>query len=229
MKALLIGLDSHTANSVAIVFRARWPGTHLIRAETGRQGLRDVGDLCPDFIIVDISLPDVHWLELVEKARAASDGVLIAVARGGNDTELVAALEAGADDYLETSTNETLLGARLGAALRRARGFATAAEPSLRCGSLVINPDSFEVHIDGQPLYLTPTEFKVLHHLARSKGHVVTQQALESMIWGSRDQFSTDCLRKYIRRLRQKLEEAPSLAVEIVTLPRIGYKLVESR
>lgn len=229
MKAAFVGLDASMANSVALGLRVRWPDTQVIAAETGRQGLQDVGALSPDLVMLDIALRDVHWLELVEKVRAASDAVLIVLAREVNDTELVAALEAGADDCLDPYLNGTLLIARVGAALRRARGFATAAQSALKCGSLVINPESFEAHIDGQPLYLTPTEFKVLHHLARSKGQVVTQQALESMVWGSRDRFSTDCLRKYIRRLRQKLEEVPAMGVEIVTLPRIGYKLVESR
>jgi len=229
MKALLIGLNLHVANSIAVSLRVRWPDTQVVGAETGRQGLQDVSDLSPDLIMVDTALPDVHWLELVERLRAASDAVLVVLAKEANDTELVAALEAGADDYFDPSVNGRSLLARTGASVRRARGFATAGQPALRCGNLIVNPEAFEVRIDGEPLYLTPTEFKVLHHLARSKGRVVTQQALESMVWGSRDQFSTDCLRKYIRRLRQKLENAPNLGAEIVTLPRIGYKLVESR
>jgi len=229
MKALLIGLDLHVANSITVSLRARWPDTQVIGADTGKQGLRDVSDVVPDLIMVDTALPDVHWLELVERLRAASDAVLVVLAREANDTELVAALEAGADDYFDPSVNGRSLIARTGASVRRAQGFATAGQSALRCGNLFVNPETFEVCIDGQPLCLTPTEFKLLHHLTRSKGRVVTQQALESMVWGSRDQFSTDCLRKYIRRLRQKLETAPNLGVEIVTLPRIGYKLVESR
>lgn len=229
MKALLIGLDLHVVNSMAVTLRVRWSDTQVIRAETGKQGLRDVSDLSPDLIMVDINVQDVHWLALVEKLRASSDAVLMVLTREANDTELVAALEAGADDYLDPSRNGRSLLAKIGAGLRRAQGFGTARDPALTCGNLIVNPESFEARVDGQALSLTPTEFKVLHHLARSKGHVVTQQALESMVWGSRDRFSTDCLRKYIRRLRQKLENAPNLGVEIVTLPRIGYKLVESR
>jgi two-component system KDP operon response regulator KdpE len=229
MKALLIGLDLHVANSITVSLRVRWPDSQVIGTDTGKQGLRDVSDLCPDLIMVDTALPDVHWLELVERLRAGSDAVLVVLAREANDTELVAALEAGADDYFDPSGNGRTLIARTAASMRRAQGFATAGQSALRCGNLIVNPETFEVRIDEEPLYLTPTEFKLLHHLARSKGRVVTQQALESMVWGSRDQFSTDCLRKYIRRLRQKLENTPNLGVEIVTLPRIGYKLVESR
>jgi two-component system KDP operon response regulator KdpE len=228
MRALLIGLDIHLANSIAVSLCVRWSDTQVIEAETGKQGLRDVSDLSPDLIMLDMTVRDIHWLELIEKLRTASDAFLMVLTTEADDTELVAALEAGADDYLDSSLNGRSLVARVGAGLRRAQGFAIAGDPALRCGNLMVNPESFEVRVDGQVLHLTPTEFKVLHHLARSKGRVVTQQALESMVWGSRDQFSTDCLRKYIRRLRQKLESASNLGVEIVTLPRIGYKLVES-
>ena len=96
----------------------------------------------------------------------------------------------------------------------------------MRCGDLAIDPETHEAHLNGRPLYLTPTEFKLLHHLAQRQGRLVTQQALESVIWGSSDDLYIDVLRKHVQRVRRKLESLRGGNMTITTVPRVGYKLV---
>ena len=228
MRALFVGLDYHVVKSFTLTLRVRWPDAEVVLADTGRQGLRDVSELSPDLVILAPELSDIDVLELIEKVRSASDAVVIALATADDDSDIVATLEAGADDCFPASMNGTRFLARIGAAMRRAGTLKDPRDGLLVCGGLEIKPKSFEVFSDGKPLHLTPTEFKVLYHLAKGRGEVVSQHALGSIIWGSSDQFSTDCLRKYIRRLRQKLDGSPNMRAGIVTIPRIGYRLVES-
>ena len=97
----------------------------------------------------------------------------------------------------------------------------------MRAGSLCINPDTFEAFLGDDSIFLTPTEFRLLYHLMRNKGRVLTHQALQELTWGSEGPFYRGALRKYIQRLRSKLHPFED-SVNIISIPRVGYRLDES-
>lgn len=224
-KALFVGEEEGAASRVTRSLRLRWPDLEVAVADTASRARRLLADNPPDAIFVSEALSDTAALALVGEIRAASDTVIIVVGSGRDEADIVEALEAGADDYLSTPISESLVVARVCAALRRARKVTPEEGVSVTCGDVVIDPQTHEVHLKGKPLYLTPTEFKLLYHFARYQGRVVTQQALESVVWGHSDNLYVDVLRKHVQRLRRKLESRRGVHITIATIPRIGYKL----
>ncbi len=224
-KALFVGEGKGAASRVTRALRLRWPDLEVAVADTASRARRLLADNPSDAIFVSAALADTAPLALVGEIRAASDVVIIVVGSGRDEADIVEALEAGADDYLSTPISESLLVARVCAALRRATKLTPEEGTSVTCGDVVIDPQTHEVHLKGKPLYLTPTEFKLLYHFARHQGLVVTQQALESVVWGYSDKLYVDVLRKHVQRLRQKLESRRGVHMTIATIPRIGYKL----
>lgn len=228
MRVLLIAFDAREGNIIKLTLRQRWPEAEIVGVGNGEQGLAHLQEMQPNLVLASMTLPDMDGLSLLQKIRAYSDAVLVALDSDGNDTNLVAALEAGADDYLRTPIVGVQLVARVGAALRRAGRPDGQSELAVRCGDLQLNLATYEACLGGTALYLTPTEFKLLYHLAKNSNRIVSSTALERLVWGSDDRFSVDSLRKYIQRLRRKLQAAPGKMVRIETAPRYGYKLTES-
>lgn len=229
MRALILAEEQHLAASIALALHLRWPELEVMVADTARRGRRALADDPPDLVFVCAALPDTDALALIREMRAASDVVLFLVGSGGKDEDVAEALEAGADGYLCTPISESLVVATVSAALRRARRMTGEEEPAVKCGDLVIHPESHEVRLAGKPLYLTPTEFKLLYQLAQQQGRVVTQQALEGIVWGCSDKLYIDVLRKHVQRLRRKLELPRRGHVTITTVPRVGYKLTHKK
>ena len=228
-KALFVGEEEGAASHVTRALRLRWPDLEVAVADTASRALRLLADNPSDAIFVSAALSDTAAVALVGEIRAASDILIFVVGSGRDEADIVEALEAGADDYLSTPISESLLVARVCAALRRATKVTPEEGVSVTCGDVVINPQTHEVHLKGKPLYLTPTEFKLLYHFARHQGRVVTQQALESVVWGYSDRLYVDVLRKHVQRLRQKLESRRGVHITIATIPRIGYKLTNKQ
>jgi len=230
MRALLVGCDGHTALSIRLALRLRWPELELIAEKAGQQGLRLVHDLSPELVFIAIEPPpsDLDSLEFLQEMRPISDAVLIAVSDRPSDIELTAALEAGADEYLSLPVNGPVLLARVTAALRRAKKPLEPGQLSLAGGRLQLHPLSYEATVAGQPLRLTPTEFKLLHCLARERGHVVAHEALQKAIGDDGYSGSLDCVHKYIQRLRQKLRAALGDDIRLLSVPRVGYQLIDT-
>lgn len=230
MKALILTAgDESIVSGIRWALRLRWPDLELAVADTAHRGRRFLADDAPDVVFVSAALSDIDALALVTEIRTAtSDVVSILVGSGDDEMAVVEALEAGADDYLSTPISESLLVAKVWAALRRARKL-TAEGTAVKCGELVIDPENHEVRLSGRPLYLTPTEFKLLYHLAQHQGRVVTQRALEQAIWGASDRLYIDVLRKHLQRLRRKLESPRRGRMTITTVPRVGYKLAQQK
>lgn len=222
MRVCLIGLDAKTSDTIALNLRLRWPDLEAYRAN----GAQPVHQLCsagPDLIVVNATA--VGGAQAVSEICKSCDTAIIVMAAEPDETELVEVLEAGADDYLGLSASAPQLVARVSAALRRAQKPKERPEPSLECGDLQVSPNNHEVRVNGQPIHLTPTEFKLLCYLVKNKGRLVTHEALQVLLWGSEGRYYVDCLRKYVQRVRQKIEEAGSLGFRIETIPRTGYRL----
>lgn len=225
MKALVLGDEQDARANISLALRLRWPDAELAVAEAPRHARRMLADYPLDVLFVSATHPDFDALSLVQKFREDSDIVIFVIGSSCEDMETVEALEAGADDYLSMPISASLLVARVCAALRRARQVTAEERPAVKCGELVIDPENHEARLNGRPLYLTPTEFKLLYHLAQHQGRLVTQQALEDTVWGSSDRLYIDVLRKHVQRLRQKLEAPRRGRMTITTIPRVGYKL----
>jgi DNA-binding response OmpR family regulator len=138
----------------------------------------------------------------------------------------VAAVEAGADDYMQVPVSSALFVARARAALRRAFRFNDAEERVATCGDLQVDPARHEASVNGRCLRLTATEFKLLLYMARRGGRVARNESLRNLIWGGDAEVYGPCLRKYIQHLRRRLEEIPDCTISIVTVSRVGYKLM---
>jgi two-component system KDP operon response regulator KdpE len=229
MNALIVAEKGRLASSVSLALRLRWPDLKRASADTASEGRRILSKNHPDVLFVSAQLPDAGALTLVEEIRHDSDVVVFVIGTSHEKSDIVEALEAGADDYLSTPISESLLVARVCAALRRTNKSGAEQESALQCGELAIEPEYHEARLKGKPLYLTPTEFTLLYHLARGQGRLVTQRALEGAIWGQADNLYIDVLRKHVQRLRRKLESPRGSHVTIATVPRIGYKLMQNK
>lgn len=223
LRVSLVGFDAKTAKCIAMNLRVRWPDcafTHLAADSRLEQIATDRSQ------VIFLSTTDGRSLGLIKKLASSSEALIFAIAEEPDDNELIEVLEAGADDYIAAQVSAPELVARVSAALRRLQPSDEHEEAQLLCADLRVNPLTHEVFLADQPLHLTPTEFKVLYHLVKNKERLVAHETLQGLIWGSDSKFYGDNLRKYIQRLRRKLEGCQSPHVRIVTVPATGYRLM---
>nr|WP_314073968.1 response regulator [uncultured Roseococcus sp.] len=194
-----------------------------LRADNAREGLRLAASRGPDCILLDLGLPDLDGKEMLERLRAFSRVPVIVVSARDREAEKVAALDAGADDYVEKPFGLAELLARLRAATRRALQ-AEAPSPTVTTGVLEVDLEHRMVRVAGARVAVTPREWDLLAALARDLGKVVTQRHLLTAVWGPAHAEDAQYLRVYVGQLRQKLGEAARL---LRTEPGVGYRLVE--
>jgi two-component system KDP operon response regulator KdpE len=177
----------------------------------------------PDAVILDLVLPDGSGIEVARELRARGDGPILVLSVIGEEAEKVAALDAGADDYVEKPFGIDELLARLRALLRRA---GPSTEPVLEIGGLVIDLDKRLVTVDGRRAQLTPNEFDLLRVLAQNEGKLMTHPAILRAVWGPAYGGESHYLHVYVSQLRRKLEADPSRPRYLLTEPGAGYRLV---
>lgn len=200
-------------------------GYEAERAEDAQNALRLAATRNPALILLDLGLPDMDGQDVIPRLRAFCAAPIIVVSAREHENEKVAALDAGADDYVEKPFALSELLARMRASLRRAAGHARPEAPILRVGPLEIDLERRLARIDGgDPLRLTPREWGLLAVLAKSPGRVLTQQQLLTAVWGPAHAEDAQYLRVYIGHLRQKLEGAAGL---LRTEPGVGYRFGE--
>ncbi len=203
------------------------PGRPWFRDHGGDDRARSLKLLeteAPDIILLDLMLPDVDGFDLCRQMREMSPvGIIVVSARGG-ERDKVAALNAGADDYMTKPFGIEELLARILATLRRTRP-AVVAQPAspLTVGDLVIDLASQQVTRGALPVHLTPTEFALLRELATNRGKLLTHAHLLKRVWGPGYESEIEYVRVYVRRLRAKLEVEGSPPL-ILTQPRVGYR-----
>lgn len=199
-------------------------GWTVDEAENGEEALSRFAQAPTDVVLIDIMLPDIDGFEVCRAIRRSSDVPIIMVTARDDTHDVVAGLEAGADDYLTKPFAPKELSARIRALLRRART-ADPASPHLRFGDLEVIPDQGVVRRDGQEVHLTKTEFKLLVELASSPGKVFSRETLLDKVWGY-DYFADGRLVDvHIRRLRTKVEGDAANPRHVVTVRGLGYKL----
>jgi two-component system KDP operon response regulator KdpE len=220
--ALIIDDEVQIRRLLRIVLEAE--GYRVLDAESGRQGLSDVALRRPDVILLDLGLPDIDGMDLLKRLREWSRvPVLILSVRDGPEDK-VAALDAGADDYVTKPFESAELLARLRAIQRRAPSGTE--DPYFQIGHLTIDFNSRAVTVKGREVKLTATEYALLKVLALHAGKVVTHKQLLREVWGPNAEEQSQYLRVYMNHLRKKIEISNVPDKLLRTEPGIGYRLV---
>jgi two-component system KDP operon response regulator KdpE len=199
-------------------------GYRLVEAETGAEGLALATSHNPEVVVLDLGLPDLDGLEVTRRLREFARVPIIVLSARGREEDKVAALDAGADDYVTKPFSTAELLARVRVALRHAEG-REPDDPVLTFGALTIDLSRREVLQGGAPLQLTPLEYRLLTTLARNAGRVMTHRQLLTEVWGPGHGDDTHYLRVYMAQLRRKVEPEPSNPQLLLTEPGVGYRL----
>jgi two-component system, OmpR family, KDP operon response regulator KdpE len=192
-------------------------------AADGESALDTLNDFRPDLVITDLQMPELGGLELCRKIRTFSQVPIIVLSVKGEEITKVAALDAGADDYVTKPFGMEELLARVRAALRRAPS-EKQEETRLEAGDFLIDLSTYQVTVRGEEVHLTPKELELLTYLLRNHGKVLTHQKILRAIWGENSVEQTEYLRVFLGNLRKKIEPTPADPRYIVTEPRVGYR-----
>jgi two-component system KDP operon response regulator KdpE len=204
----------------------RAAGYDVDTADTAEGALAAAAMRPPDAVILDLVLPDGSGTDVARELRTWSSAPVIVLSAVGDESEKVAALDAGADDYVTKPVGIDELLARLRAALRRA---GPAGEPVLSVGDLEVDLERREVRVAGSPVHLTPHEFDLLRYLARNEGKLLTHRMILQEVWGPGYADAKNILHVNVSQLRRKLEADPSRPRHLLTEPGVGYRLVDPK
>ena len=201
-------------------FQVKW-------ALDGAEGLEQVARWRPDVIILDLGLPDMDGVAVCQAVRGWSQTPIIVLSVRDGDAQKVAALNAGADDYLTKPFSMPELAARVRVALRHAARLADGAPPEARfqTDGLAIDFERRLVTVDGVAVHLTPTEYETLKYLAQNAGRVISHQTLLRAVWGPQYAQEAHYLRVFVGQIRRKIEPTPANPRYILTEPGVGYRL----
>jgi len=201
----------------------REAGFDVVAAQSAQAALDAAALHPPEAAIIDLVLPDGDGVDVCRQLRTWSQMPIIVLSAVGDEEVKIAALDAGADDYVTKPFHPRELVARLNAVLRRVAG--NLDEPTIRVDGLEIDLAARTVRRDGAPVHLTPTEYDLLRILARNRGRLLTHRALLSEVWGPQYADDTQALRTHIANLRRKLEPAGEPHY-IRTDARVGYRFI---
>jgi two-component system KDP operon response regulator KdpE len=199
-------------------------GYSVPEAENGSAGLNAVAHVRPDVIVLDLGLPDMSGLEVLQTIRSWSNVPVIVLSIQADEEQKVHLLRSGADDYMAKPFGIAELAARCEAALRRYHK-AVDKDPVVRTGPLTIDLVSRAVTLDGRHVTLTRKEYQLLHLLASHLGLVITHNQLIKDLWGNSSPDNVQYLRTLVRKLRQKLEVDPSQPKLLISESGVGYRL----
>lgn len=228
-RILIVEDDEDTLEVLAHIVRGE--GFEVVQAKNGKQAMQIIKKRGADLVVLDRRLPDMDGLQVCEYARKICPVPIIILSALTSETDKVASLNVGADDYIDKPFQPGELTARIRAQLRRFRlGETTRGERELvRAGDLVLDPSSYEATIGEDPVRLTRLEFELLYMLARQAGQAVPREKLLEAVWGKTSYIYPEGLNVHIRRLRRKIEKDPDHPVRLLTVRTIGYKLVAPR
>jgi two-component system KDP operon response regulator KdpE len=212
--------DPQLLRALRITLRAA--GYDVDTAPDGRSALRAAAGAHPDVVVLDLGLPDLDGTEVLAGLRPWFAGPVLVLSARAESRDKVAALDAGADDYVAKPFDMGELLARLRALLRR--GAAEPAEPVVATDHFTVDLASHQVTVEGRPVRLTPTEWGLLTVLVRNPGRLVGQRQLLQEVWGPAYQRETNYLRVYMAQLRRKLEPDPARPRYLRTEPGMGYR-----
>jgi len=220
--ALIIDDEPQIRRLLRVTLEAN--GYRVFDAATGQDGLVQAAQRRPDVILLDLGLPDLEGGEVLKRLREWTLVPVIILSVRDREDEKVAALDAGADDYVTKPFNTAELLARLRAALRHTQP--QGADAIFHAGNLEVDLASRLVRKSGEEVKLTPIEYSLLRLFVTHAGKVLTHRLLLTEVWGAKSIEQTHYLRVHIAHLREKLEANPSAPELIITEPAVGYRLV---
>ncbi|MDG4819245.1 response regulator [Micromonospora carbonacea] len=223
-RILVVDDEPQILRALRINLRAR--GYDVRVAETGTAALKAAAAHPPDLVVLDLGLPDLDGVEVIRGLRGWTSVPIIVLSGRAGSEDKVAALDAGADDYVTKPFGVDELLARIRAVTRRlATPSADGATPAPRVGRHTVDlVDRTVTRDDGAPVRLTPTQWAVLDKLLRHPGKLVSQRQLLHDVWGPEYQNETNYLRQYMAQLRRKLEDDPARPRHLITEPGMGYR-----
>lgn len=202
-------------------------GCTVFEAETAARGLVEAATRRPSVLILDLGLPDQDGREVIREIRTWSQVPIVVLSARTQEDEKVAALDAGADDYLVKPFGVPELLARVRAQLRRHALLGDSPEPTFRFGDISLDMIKRQVKRGDEEIHLTPIEYRLLVALVRGRGRVLTHHQLMVEAWGPGYSERTHYLRIYMKQLREKLEIHPSQPRHLLTETGVGYRLME--
>jgi two-component system KDP operon response regulator KdpE len=227
VRILVVDDEPDVVESVRLGFTLQWRDIDVLEAGSGDKALDVVEHEHPDIVLLDVGLPGMDGFDTLRQIRAFSDVPVVMLTARDDAMDKVKGLELGADDYVTKPFNHLELMARVKAVLRRLEMPApTTRAPSFQSGELEVDFARQQARLAGQPLDLTPTEYKLLYHLVRNAGHVLSHGTLLAKVWGREYVDEVDYIRVYIRRLRDKLNDPPDAPRYIRTERGLGYRFI---
>ncbi len=201
-------------------------GYRLVEVETGREGLQAAETRQPDLVILDLGLPDLDGLEVIRALRTWTAVPILVLSARGQESDKVAALDAGADDYVAKPFGVGELLARMRVLLRHAeRTVRDVDEGTYEANDLAVDFTQRRVTVKGQDVHLTPIEYRLLTTLIRHAGKVLTHGQLLKEVWGKPYSDQPHYLHVYMAQLRRKIERDPARPRHLLTEPGVGYRL----
>ena len=199
-------------------------GYEVFEADGLKRGLIEAGTRRPDLVVLDLGLPDGDGLDFITDLRNWSDIPVIVLSARNSEHDKISALDAGADDYLEKPFGAGELLARVRAQLRRQQRSGN--DPTIRFADVCIDPVRRLVEKNGEPVHLTPIDYRILTFLASQPDRVVTHQQLLKAVWGPGHTEDMHYIRVHMANLRKKVEKNASMPKHLVTEAGIGYRFV---
>jgi two-component system KDP operon response regulator KdpE len=220
VKLLVVEDDKEIVEAISLAFQIRWPEAQVISTHSGRKGVDLVESEQPDIVILDLGLPDINGFEVLRRIRLFSQVPIIILTVRAEETDIIKGLEWGADDYILKPFRQLELLARIKAQIRRQ------GQPEgerIISGPLQLDTVTGQLYHGNKEISLTVTEKRILGHLMKNAGYVMTHSSIAEAVWGDDYPGAADSLKVHIRRLREKIEENPSSPTLIITKPGIGY------
>src|SRR5919106_6924995 len=220
-RVLVVDDDRQMLKAVTNALTAR--GYEVLTAATGESALSAMAEDEPDLVLLDLGLPGIEGREVIERVRAWSELPVIVISVRESQEDKVAALDAGADDFVTKPFGMKELLARMRAVRRRATS-EDEPQPILRFDGLELDLLRKLVKLEGDPVHFTPTEYRLLEVMATNPGKLLTHSWLLQKVWGPGYGSESNYLRLYVRQIRQKLGDVPSSPRWITTEPGLGYR-----
>lgn len=228
-KILVVEDEKSIAHFISTVLNNN--GYEAMRARTGQEALAMVSSHCPDLIILDLGLPDMDGMELLKNIRSWSGLPIVVVSARSHERDKVAALDAGADDYLTKPFGTAELLARVRTAIRHTRTVSGNSEIALQgtysVGDLVVDFNKHQALVRGENVKLTLSEFRIVSLLAKHAGKVLTYDFIMKELWGPRAGGDNQILRVNMANIRRKIEDNPAEPKYLFTEVGVGYRIAE--
>ncbi|MDY6876770.1 MAG: response regulator transcription factor [Chloroflexota bacterium] len=223
MKILVVDEEPDVVRLISVSFGMQQPNWEVVAASDGEEALAMLEREQPTLVLLDVGLPDMSGFQVLQQIRLFSDVPVIMLTVHDDELSKVRGLELGADDYVTKPFSHLELLARVRAVLRRVQTLPLAHEQPFVSGDLSVDFARREVMRRGKPVPLTATEYRLLYHLVRNAGQVLTHETLLAHVWGREYTDEINYLKVYISRLRAKLEDDPRNPQHILTDHGVGY------